>query len=85
MKVGGQAKQILNCSYPPLLYQRCDEDEEDAEDEDDDDEEEGAFDDLRDGLPDFRDELDEDEDQDIQELIRGSQQDDMAEKFGRMF
>ena len=36
-KVGPFAKQILNYSYPPLLYQRGDGDEDD-EDGDDDDE-----------------------------------------------
>ena len=43
-KVGPFAKQILNYSYPPLLYQRGDGEEEDDEgedDEDDDDEDMG--------------------------------------------
>lgn len=32
-KVGPHSKQILNYSYPPLLYQRGDESEEEDEDE----------------------------------------------------
>jgi hypothetical protein len=60
-QIGPYSKQILNYSYPPLLYQRGDDEEED------DDEGGGG-----DGLPDFRDEIDDDEDQDIQELIKGS-------------
>ena len=59
-KVGPFSKQILSYSYPPLLYQRGDE-------EDDDD----ADDKHEDGLPDFAADLDDDEDKDIQELIRG--------------
>lgn len=51
-KVGPNSKQILNYSYPPLLYQRGDDDE-DEDDKDDD------------GLPDFAAELDEEEDKDI--------------------
>ena len=38
MKIGTFSKQILNYSYPPLLYQRG-EDSEDDEDEDDEEEE----------------------------------------------
>jgi hypothetical protein len=60
-KVGPFSKQILNYTYPPLLYQRGDEDEES--------EEEGQ---TADGLPDFGHDFDEDEDKDIQELIKGS-------------
>ena len=55
-QIGPYSKQILNYSYPPLLYQRGD----DEEDEDDDEGLEGLNGD--DGLPDFRDELDDDED-----------------------
>merc|ERR1719506_3568274 len=39
MKVGPFSKQIMNYSYPPLLYQRGDDSEED-EGEDEEDEEE---------------------------------------------
>lgn len=56
-KVGPNSKQILNYSYPPLLYQRGDDEDDEEED---------------DGLPDFAAELDEEEDKDIQELIKGS-------------
>jgi hypothetical protein len=35
VKVGLFAKQILNYSYPPLLYQRGDGEDEDDDDEDD--------------------------------------------------
>jgi len=56
-QVGPSAKQILNYTYPPLLYQRGD-------DEDDYDEEE-------DGMPQIEQE-DFDNDADIQELIDGS-------------
>ena len=38
-KVGPFSKQILNYSYPPLLYQRGDDSEEDEEEEE---EEEGT-------------------------------------------
>lgn len=31
-KVGPHCKQILNYSYPPLLYQRSDEEEDEFED-----------------------------------------------------
>jgi len=40
MKVGPFSKQIMNYSYPPLLYQRgddSDEEEEEEEDENEDD------------------------------------------------
>ena len=63
-KVGPNAKQILNYSYPPLLYQRGDDDDDEEEEE-----EEGDDDDH--GLPDLGPDFDEDEDQDIQELING--------------
>lgn len=53
-RVGPISKQILNYSYPPLLYQRGDDEDEDEEDPDD-----------ADGLPDFGAELDEEEDKDI--------------------
>lgn len=33
-KVGPASKQILNYTYPPLLYQRGDEDEDEDEDGD---------------------------------------------------
>lgn len=56
-QVGPLSKQILNYTYPPLLYQRGEED--------DDEEEE-------DGLPDI--EQDYDDDEDIQELIKGGQE-----------
>ena len=39
-KVGPFAKQILNYSYPPLLYQRGDGEEDDEDEEDDEGEEE---------------------------------------------
>jgi len=42
MKVGPFAKQILNYSYPPLLYQRGDGDEEDEDEEDEEDEDDDA-------------------------------------------
>jgi hypothetical protein len=41
MKVGPFSKQIMNYSYPPLLYQRGDDSEED-EGEDEEDEEEDS-------------------------------------------
>ena len=52
-KTGPNAKQILNYTYPPLLYQRGDD-----EDDDDDEEEE---DDLHEGLPDLGPDYDEDD------------------------
>ena len=70
LKVGPFSKQILNYSYPPLLYQRGDgEDDEDddndgEEDEEDDD---AAVRDILEGgapdgqLPDFVDEFDDDD------------------------
>lgn len=71
MKVGPFAKQILNYSYPPLLYQRGDGDDEDEEDEDDEEEEDddAAVREILEGgegqLPDF----DYEEDREIQELL----------------
>eukprot|EP00347_Sterkiella_histriomuscorum_P003379 403364524 len=56
-QVGPYSKQILNYTYPPLLYQRGD-DEEDEEDDPN-----------ADGLPDLVQDYDEDDD--IQELIKG--------------
>jgi len=64
-KVGPYSKQILNYSYPPLLYQRGDDDEDDEDDI-------GGANGKDDGLPDFGAEFDEDEDKDISELIQGS-------------
>ena len=52
LKVGPFAKQILNYSYPPLLYQRGEGDEEDDEDEAVRDILEGGV----PGLPDFDEE-----------------------------
>lgn len=51
LKVGPFAKQILNYSYPPLLYQRGDGEEEDDDegDDDEDDEDEEAVRDILDG------------------------------------
>ena len=66
-KIGPFSKQILNYSYPPLLYQRGD-DEEDEEDDDED----GNHGGHNEGLPDFGDQFDDDDDNDIQELIKGS-------------
>ena len=73
-KIGPFSKQILNYSYPPLLYQRGEEEEEESQDqgecdddEDDDEEEQmlghspggiGDEDDLG-QLPEFRDSDDE--------------------------
>ncbi len=57
-KIGPYSKQILNYSYPPLLYQRGDEDD----DEDDD---------GRPVLEDIVDDMNYDDDKDIEELIRG--------------
>jgi len=37
-KIGPHSKQILNYSYPPLLYQRGEEEDEDDEEQDCDDE-----------------------------------------------
>lgn len=50
MQVGPYAKQILNYSYPPLLYQRG-EDEEDEGEEDDfeDEDDEDAVRDIMEG------------------------------------
>lgn len=49
-KVGPNAKQILNYTYPPLLYQRGDDDDEDDEDDD-----------HHDGLPDLGPDFDDEE------------------------
>lgn len=53
LKVGPYAKQIMNYSYPPLLYQRGDgeeeEDEDDEGDEGDEDDDEEAVRDILDG------------------------------------
>lgn len=51
IKVGPFAKQILNYSYPPLLYQRGDGEEEDDEDDEEgeEDEDEEAVRDILDG------------------------------------
>ena len=59
-KIGPFSKQILNYSYPPLLYQRGD-DEEDEEDDDED----GHHGGHNEGLPDFGDQFDDDDDNDI--------------------
>ena len=59
-KIGPFSKQILNYTYPPLLYQRGEEDEEEELEEHH----------LPALGPDFDE--DEDEDQDIQELIKGT-------------
>lgn len=58
-QVGPYSKQILNYTYPPLLYQRGEDDEEDNEED-----EEGAG----------NDHLMEDEDnaQEIQKIIAGA-------------
>ena len=40
-KIGPHSKQILNYSYPPLLYQRGEEDDESVEHEGECDEDEG--------------------------------------------
>lgn len=79
MKVGPFAKQILNYSYPPLLYQRGDGDEEDEEDENDmEDDDDDAVRDILEGgamengvhqLPDFAD--DEDDMMDNADLAMG--------------
>lgn len=58
-KIGPFSKQILNYSYPPLLYQRGDDDDEEEEDGNEDDEKK---------LPDYEDS----NDQDINDLINGS-------------
>lgn len=60
-KIGPFSKQILNYSYPPLLYQRGDDEEDEEEIEEHH---------LPALGPDFDE--DEDEDQDIQELIKGT-------------
>ena len=49
LKVGPFAKQILNYSYPPLLYQRGDGEEEEDDEEDEEDEDEEAVRDIIDG------------------------------------
>jgi hypothetical protein len=56
-KVGPFSKQILNYSYPPLLYQRGDEEDEDDEDDDEDDDDHNGG-----GLPNLIPDYDEDED-----------------------
>lgn len=61
------SKQILNYSYPPLLYQRGDD-----EDEDEDDLQQLPNDEEDEGMPDFGEDFDENEDKDIAELIKGS-------------
>ena len=57
-KIGPYSKQILNYSYPPLLYQRGDDEDEEEEDDDEGEGKGGQ-------LPDFGPVLDEDEDKDI--------------------
>jgi hypothetical protein len=67
--VGPFAKQILNYSYPPLLYQRGDgeEEDEDEEDEDMEEDDDAAVRDILEGgdgvqLPDFADDDDDEGD-----------------------
>ena len=47
--MGPFAKQILNYSYPPLLYQRGDGEEEEDDEDDEEDEDEEAVRDILDG------------------------------------
>lgn len=49
LQVGPFAKQILNYSYPPLLYQRGDGEEEEDDEDDEEDEDEEAVRDILDG------------------------------------
>ena len=42
MKVGPFSKQIMNYSYPPLLYQRGDDSDEDEDDDDNEDDSENS-------------------------------------------
>jgi hypothetical protein len=49
LQVGPFAKQILNYSYPPLLYQRGDGEEEEDNEDDEEDEDEEAVRDILDG------------------------------------
>lgn len=42
MKVGPFSKQIMNYSYPPLLYQRGDDSDEDEDDEENEDDSENS-------------------------------------------
>lgn len=62
LKVGPFSKQILNYSYPPLLYQRGEGEEEEDDEDDEEDEDEEAVRDILDGggnggfqLPEFED------------------------------
>lgn len=54
-KVGPYSKQILNYSYPPLLYQRGDEEDEEDDDDEDEDDDDNHGDGLPDLLPDYDD------------------------------
>jgi hypothetical protein len=49
LKVGPFSKQILNYSYPPLLYQRGEGEEEEDDEDDEEDEDEEAVRDILDG------------------------------------
>lgn len=76
LKVGPYAKQILNYTYPPLLYQRGDGDDDDGEDEGEEEDDDAAVRDILEGgavggigMPDFG--IEDDDDDDIQELIKG--------------
>ena len=42
MKVGPFSKQIMNYSYPPLLYQRGDDSDEDEDDDENEDDSENS-------------------------------------------
>ncbi len=67
-KVGPNAKQILNYSYPPLLYQRGEDDEDDGEDfneeEEQDLDDEDAVRDILEGADGHHEQLPEFEDED---------------------
>lgn len=67
-KVGPFAKQILNYSYPPLLYQRGDGEEEDDEGEDDEDDEDEDMGDHQNMLAGVDD---EDDDAAVRDILAG--------------
>ena len=67
--MGPFAKQILNYSYPPLLYQRGDGDDEDEEDEDEEEDDDAAVREILEGGEGQLPEFDYEEDREIQELL----------------
>ena len=60
-QVGPFSKQILNYTYPPLLYQRGDEDDDEDEDDEDEDDNDNHHQQNK-MLPDLMDDSDNDDD-----------------------